>query len=360
MDHTKVLKRAWHILWRYRVLWVFGFILALTTTSYGSPVVNFNLGRGDFDRPLFRGTLPEDYEFPEEFDKAIEELVELFTEGIPADTVNTLIAVGIALGVFILVLIILGKLFRYISETALIRMVDNYEEMEEARPVGYGFRLGWSRTTWRLFLIDLVIDLPLALIILLLLALALTPILLWTFGEAALGVVGTVTAIGFFFLLILVGIVISVALGLFKPFFRRACALEGLGVIESIRKGYFVVRRNFKDVGIMWLIMLGIKIGWPILMIPIGLLVVILGALLGGAAALIVGTLTGLAFGGVTPWIFAAALGFPIFLIVVVLPLGFLNGLRETFFSSTWTLTYREVTSIVPLEIKAHPDPSPL
>ena len=29
LDITKILKRSWHILWNYRTLWIFGFILAL-------------------------------------------------------------------------------------------------------------------------------------------------------------------------------------------------------------------------------------------------------------------------------------------------------------------------------------------
>ena len=29
MDHIKILKSAWYILWSYRALWVFGLILAL-------------------------------------------------------------------------------------------------------------------------------------------------------------------------------------------------------------------------------------------------------------------------------------------------------------------------------------------
>ena len=33
MDHMKVLKRAWQILWSYKALWIFGIILALTTSS---------------------------------------------------------------------------------------------------------------------------------------------------------------------------------------------------------------------------------------------------------------------------------------------------------------------------------------
>ena len=30
MDNMKILKRAWYILWNYRTLWIFGFILAKT------------------------------------------------------------------------------------------------------------------------------------------------------------------------------------------------------------------------------------------------------------------------------------------------------------------------------------------
>src|SRR5512133_3893775 len=38
---TKILKRSWHILWNYRMLWVFGFILALTVGGN-----TFNRGGG--------------------------------------------------------------------------------------------------------------------------------------------------------------------------------------------------------------------------------------------------------------------------------------------------------------------------
>jgi hypothetical protein len=36
MDPVKILKRAWHILWSYRALWVFGLILALAAGSASS------------------------------------------------------------------------------------------------------------------------------------------------------------------------------------------------------------------------------------------------------------------------------------------------------------------------------------
>ena len=42
LDITKILKRSWQILWNYRMLWVFGFILALTVGG-----TNFTRGGGN-------------------------------------------------------------------------------------------------------------------------------------------------------------------------------------------------------------------------------------------------------------------------------------------------------------------------
>ena len=36
MDYGRVFKRSWHMVTRYRALWIFGVILALTTISFGS------------------------------------------------------------------------------------------------------------------------------------------------------------------------------------------------------------------------------------------------------------------------------------------------------------------------------------
>lgn len=359
MDHTKILKRAWHILWRYRVLWLFGFILALTTASSGSSGTSYSVGSNNFNRDRSSYRLEElDPDLQKDFEEAIEGMVELFTEGIPPDVSNTFIAVGIGLGLFILVLVIVGMIFRYVSETALIRLVDKYEETEEIRSVRYGFRLGWSRSAWRLFLIDLLVGIPAFLVFLIFLLLVLAPILLWGSGIMTLGVAGTIASIGLFFLLVFFAIIVGVVLGFLKQFFRRACILEDLGVIESIKRGYLVARQNLKDAGVMWLIMAGISIGWSIVIIPVGLLILIISGLVAGVAALTVGGLTGLSLEGIQPWIFAAAVGLPIFLVLVSCPLAFVNGLRVTFVSSTWTLTYRELTALEPNYLKELPEPS--
>jgi hypothetical protein len=230
-----------------------------------------------------------------------------------------------------------------VAETALVRMVDDHEETGEKRSVRQGFRMGWSRTALRMFLIDLLIGLPAAAVLILLFVLAFVPLLLWTTKNTAAGVIGTVATIGLFFLFLLLAIVVGAALSLLMQFFRRACALEGLGVIEAIRRGFAVVRQHLKDVALMWLIMVGIGIGWAIAMIVVALTLLMVGGILGALPALLAGGLASLVTEGAAPWILGGAVGLPIFIVVVAVPALFLQGLAEVFKSSVWTLTYREL-----------------
>jgi hypothetical protein len=335
MDHLKVLKQAWETTWRYRALWVFGIILALTTGG--------GVNRGTSS---FRG---EDFSPGREF----------HIGEIPPEVSSTLIAAGIGLACVFVILIIASVVARYVAETALIRMVDDHEETGEKRSVRQGFRLGWSRTALRLFLMNLLIGLPTAVVFILLFALALAPLLLWATESRVAGVIGTVAAIGLFFMTLFLAIVVGTVLSLLMHFFRRVCALEELGVIESIQQGYAVVRRHLKDVGIMWLIMFGLGIGWMLLMIPVTILLLIVAAMLGGFPALLVGGLASLAFKGAVPWILAAAVGIPIFILVIAVPGLFLSGLMEVFKSSTWTLTYRELRALEGMEPELGQLPEP-
>jgi hypothetical protein len=263
--------------------------------------------------------------------------------------------------IFFFLLFIVGRVARYVAEVALIRMVDNYEETGERLTFREGFRLGWSPTAWRLFLIDLVINLPALIVFGLLFVLAFVPLFLWGTGVTSIGVVGTVAAIGFFFVWVLAVIVANTILNLLKLFFRRASAIEKLGVIDSIRRGYRVVREHLKDVGLMWLIMFGINIAWTFVMIPVFLLAGLLALLVGGMAFFIFAGLGSLLAGGAAPWVIAGVLVIPIFLLIFMVPVGFVGGLRETFVSSTWTLSYREVTALERLDpehlVEVEPEP---
>jgi hypothetical protein len=330
MDHIKVLKRAWEIMWRYRALWVFGIILALTTAGLrgNGPQATFG-GDGDNGggNSGFSPPGPE----------------------IPPEVVGILIAIGAAVACAIVIFIVVSVIARYVAETALIRMVDDYEETGEKRGVREGFRMGWSRTAWRLFLIDLLIGLPTAVVLIFLFLLALAPLLLWVTKNTVAGAIGTVATIGLFLLFVLLAIIVSLVLSLLMHFFRRACALEELGVIEAIREGFGVVRRHLKDVGIMWIIMTGLGLAWTLLMIPVTILLVIAGLILAGLPALLMGGLVSLVLGPIG-LILAAAIGIPILILVVAAPSLFLGGLAEVFKSSVWTLTYRELRALEGLE----------
>jgi len=352
MDHVTILKRAWNNIWRYRALWVFGIILALTTSSGRDAVSSVRDGRDDRDRAIAEFKLPDDFsvELGDGIRQEIEELDRLFSREIPPQVVSTVIAVVIGLlcvGVF---LFVVGRIARYVAETSLIGMVDKHEETGKQQSIRQGFRMGWSRAAWRLFLIDLTVDVPVALAFMLLFALAAAPLLLWASRNTGLGTVGTVSSIGLFFAVVFLAIVVGAALSLLKRFFRRACVLDGLGVAESMRRGWAMVRQNLRDVGLMWLIMIGVNLAWLMVMVPIGALLFGVGAVMGGGLALLAGKLAESAFGGAASWILAGAVGIPIFLAVVVAPLAFLGGLQAVFQSSTWTLTYRELRALEQLE----------
>jgi hypothetical protein len=68
---------------------------------------------------------------------------------------------------------------------------------------------------------------------------------------------------------------------------------------------------------------------------------------LAGLPALLAGGLSGIIFKeGAVPWIVGAAVGIPIFFLVLIVPTLFLGGLIEVFKSSVWTLTYRAVRAM--------------
>ena len=127
MDPIKILKRAWHILWNYRVLWIFGLILAITSAGSsggsGNSGAQYNLDSGD------QMSMPADMQ--EVFQEAGEAFEELFREGLPAAGISQedITAMAWIGALFILVMAVIGIVMvfaRYTSETAVIRMVDEY------------------------------------------------------------------------------------------------------------------------------------------------------------------------------------------------------------------------------------------
>ncbi len=362
MNHANVLKRAWEILWRYRVLWIFGVIVALTATSATS---SYWGGGGDGSHDAWScpgGIAVGDQCYAlEEWREALQEVPYVLEDwrelqelsGLPLPEVwpgvwMTLAAILVGLLCLAIILTIAKVVFLYVAETALIRMLDDYEETGEKRGVRQGFRLGWSRTALKLFVIDLLTRLPgmLVAFMLLVLGVGMFGLVVWAGGSWRLIVVGAIAAAGLVCLSIPLVIVVSLVLSLLRPFFWRVSALEEMGVIDSIREGCRFVRQHLADAIIMWLIMVGLQVGWIIVMIPVVLLLLVVGGVAGGLAGLLAAGLGSLASSGAVPWILGLVIGIPIFILVLAAPLVFLGGLAHVFKSSVWTLTYRELRAL--------------
>ncbi len=322
MEHIKILRRAFSITLDYRALWVFGILLALTTAS--TPGGNDGGDGGNGYNGPSTGGWPE----------------------ISTEVISALIIAGILLLLVVLVLTVAGTVVRYVSETALSRVVRQHEGSGEKLGVRQGFRLGWSRPALRIFLVDLLIGVSVAVVFLLLLLISATPLLVWLTDSVPARVLGTVLTAGLAMLVIFAGIAVGIVLSLLLQFFRRAVVLENLGVMEGMRRGLQLVRQRLGDVIVMGLILFGLGLAWVIVMIPLVLVLLIAALVLGGLPALLVGVIVSLFAEGPLPWIIAAIVGAPIFFLVIGVPLLFLSGLAETFQSSAWTLTYRELLAL--------------
>jgi hypothetical protein len=392
MNHKNVLVKAWQILWGYKALWLFGALVALTSVS-GWLLI---LDNDDEEDSVYRGiqitpipyqgfeiTLPTiitgniPVDFTEDWivipgtEISLPNItrhvnldmfavititrqngVEFELKGyrnwvqLPTQLRTTLINIFIVLIVVGVTLWIISRVIFYASSTALIRMVDGYAESGNRLNIWRGLRAGFSRPAWRIFLMDLIIDLPITVVFIGLFTLTGLPLFLWLTGSPAISTFGTLGTISLGIMVLLLAILTSILLRLLKHFFRRACALEGLGVIASFQRGYLVVRQHIKDVGLMWLIIAAIYILWPMTVFPVFMLLVGVGLTLGGSIALLVGGLVVLVSSSAwLPWIMAGIMGALTFILTMIIPLVFLDGLRNVYVSAAWTLTYRDLRS---------------
>jgi hypothetical protein len=355
IDITKILKRAWNILWSYRALWIIGMILALTTASM-LPRDN-NSGWRESARDQHPGEtfpLPTIQELQDAWEQMQQEVDWIpWRMHISTQEWNTLLWIGIGVLAGLVLLGVVTAIARYVAETATIRMVDEYERTGNKVSLRQGLRYGWSRTAWRLFLINLLIGLPVFLLVLGGLVIGVVIFFLVIADNTLLSTAGIVALIGLVFLLIFLGVILGVVLNLLRDFFWRACALEGVGVGEAIRQGWSMVRRNWKSVGLMWLVMIAVRIGWAIglvlafiLSLPVLVLTILAGLIVGGLPGMLVGLVSSLFLGGPLPWIVGVLFGLPFFLVVAFSPLLFFRGLGLVYSSTAWTLTYRELKAM--------------
>jgi hypothetical protein len=319
MDYIALLKRAFQITIKYRALWIFGFFLALCSASGGGGngggssggSQTFDNNGNGFDIPLESIPLPEN--------------LWLVIGGIVA-----------AILCFILFLVVVGIIVRAVTRTALIGMVDQIEETETVT-IRDGWRIGWSKRAWTVFLVSAIVHVPLIIIFAPLLLVALSPFALAFLENMGLLILGIVAGIGLLLLWILALIIVIIVAWPLLELGWRYAVLRKMGAIESLKASYTLIRENLKTVAIMVLLLIGVVIGWALVSFILTIIVVLLGLLVGGVTGLIVFLIT-------WKWWAALLVGVLPFLLVIILCLTFAQGVYLIFRSSVWTLTFRELT----------------
>lgn len=306
MDIGKVLGRAWEISWRWKVLWILGFLASLGG-GYGYWGGNYTTDADGYRVDLGPWT------------------GEKLTPGFWA----SMAGIVVALLCFGLLLAIAVWVVSIIARGGLIAGVRDIEDKGDTT-FGQAWRAGAARF-WTLLGIAVLAGLPFLILGLLMAVLAALGVLAaMGFSDAAetLAVPGIVSAIfcgvGFCCAMVILGIVLDQI----RVYAERAAMLEGLGWIEAFGRGWQVLKDNLGTTVIVWLIFFAIGLMLAGLVFA-GVVAVSLP--IAGAAALFEpGT-----------WLLAPVCCSGLVALIVF---GLLGAIAETFTSATWTLTYRELT----------------
>lgn len=306
MDFGKVLGRAWEITWRWKMLWVLGFLAALGQGGGSYPQYNYTFSEQDFGRWAYQPGI-----FAEEFFSGIAVLV------------LGLCCLALIIGIILWVVSIIAR-------GGLIAAVQQVEVEGET-----SFRRAWSagaRKFWTLFGLGILAALPIILLVIIgiiILTIGITAgVGLLEVGEAA-GITAmilvTVTCGGF----LCCGLVVLVViLEQIRIYGERAAILEDLGWIDAFKRGWQILVENIGATLILWLIFFALGI------VIFGIIFVIMLALSVPMLALFVNADPGWLLIG--PLCVGGVIGAIVYAVI--------RSIIVAFTSSTWTLAFMELT----------------
>lgn len=358
-DIGNILTRAWKTLWNYKVLWIFGLLLVLSGASNsgsnggsGSRYTSSYEDRGQYGYTMDHGiegleVSPSNPDWVNDMITFVKDtVVPLFAT--PEKALQTIIWIVVIVVGFCIVMGLLWSLVRYPSETASIRMVDEYDQTGTKVKFKEGWKLGWNRRAFRMWLVDLIIGSPAIVIgLLMLLGGILVAVNAQTMGEAAwAGLAGGIIFLLIFFLAFAL---FMIALGMLRELVVRSVAIEGATVGEAFKNGWTLFKRNLGHVLITWLVMLGITIGFGIasiiaffvLLLPCALMTVP-GAIVAAIPGAIAYGIASIFAGSWVPWAIGILVALPFFLTVTFLPMSFVSGWFVIFGVNVWTFAYRQ------------------
>jgi hypothetical protein len=285
MDYGEVLSRAWQIIWKHKVLWIFGILVSCTSANNGSG---------------FPGANSSWQTSQSQFDSTINQIPDW----------QIIMFIGLVMLVvlfFVLLAIFLGT----IGKIGLIR--GTIQADQDAEKLSFGELFSGSLPYfWRVFLLNLVVCLAMAVAVFaLILTICLAPLACLMIPVAWV-----------------VGVVVEQA--------SVAIVAEDLGIMDGLKRGWEVVRLNPGPMLVMWLILvLAIGfLGGMIIAIP---MMFTFGPIIAG----IIGGLLAEGFWPVIGGFAFAALCFVAYLPFLIV----LGGILRTYIGSAWTLTFLRLTA---------------
>ncbi|RME84088.1 MAG: hypothetical protein D6775_06470 [Caldilineae bacterium] len=312
MDHIAILKDAARTTLRHRALWVLGPLWFLVgggiSTGYVGTPGNFG------SNWRYNGRSPHLPRFdPDQF---LAALVVLCGLG--------------------LILLVVSQIIRYVLQAGIYRSLYRLHTEGAEPTIAAGFREGWHRRTWRLVAQNWLVAVPFIIVALVLLALAAAPLLLNLTESKGLNVLGIVMAIGLFMgwlgFLLVVGMILSVL----QQFWWRLAVIADQTTFTAMRNGWRLVRQNLGDIGIMWLLLVGINILVMVVSFPVILV-------LGGVTAAVAGGPGYLIYSLTHSLILSLFWAVPVSILFLVVPLLFLGGLYLIFQTEVWNRVFIEI-----------------
>jgi hypothetical protein len=303
MNYSEILSRSWQIIWKHKVLWIFGILAGCASSGGGGG----GGGNTNFSR---QGQAPS------QMQPYIKQALNAF-ESIPQ---QTWIMIAIGVGLLVLILVVLGIFLGTIGRIGLIRGAQQADQDIQAHLTFGELFKGSLAYFWRVFLLYLLVGLVFLVVGLILAASVVLGAVL-TLG------IGLICLIPLLCLLVPVGIVI----GLVVEQASIAIVVENLGIMDGLRRGWQVVKTNAGPMVVMWLILdLGIR-GIVGIIISLPMILVFAPFLIG----LFANAQQALQIGLVVSLVCCAAY-LPVLLI--------LSGILQSYVNSGWTLTFLRLT----------------
>jgi hypothetical protein len=301
MDYGGILKHAWNVTWKYRILWLFGLFAG-------------GLGGGGSTGSSGSGT-----------SSTSNPLSGLSQQQLQA---KVLPYVGLIVAA-VAVLVVIGIAFWIVGVAARGGLVYLVNEAEDGRPVRAGD--GWGRgfhVWWRTFVMEFLLGLP-ALIVAAIVAVALVVGIVGAVksGNSAASGAAVLSALGGMCFLLVLAVIFAIAYALIvgpvQQLALRYIVLKDQGPIESIKSGWrdlWSKRGAFLMYVLMIAVGLGVGIAATIVLVPVVLI---------GFALVFLGPV-GIALAG-------------LLIFVVALAIGSVTG---TFSSAVWTIFFRRMVGM--------------